>query len=77
MLFFDKNDTWLNNENQENDVISLYITSFFWAVATVLAIGTVSYNNVELLFTSFLLVFTVGFFAYIIGNVGEVIRDIN
>ena len=49
----------------------------YWAVATLMLIGTKGDTFVEVTFVTFVLYVTVGIFAYLISNISTIIDDIN
>lgn len=51
--------------------------SFYWAIATVMLIGTAGNTFVEILFLCIILCVTVGIFGYLIGNINIIISEMN
>lgn len=54
-----------------------YIKTLYWAVATLMLIGTRGNTFIEILFTTIILFFTVGIFAYLVSSIGQIIDEIN
>lgn len=59
------------------DVGTRYIECFYFSAALIMLIGTKGETVVETLFTSTVLLITVGVFAYLISTISTIIEEIN
>ncbi|KRX01124.1 Cyclic nucleotide-binding protein [Pseudocohnilembus persalinus] len=70
--------TWRHEEDSINaDWDENYQHCFYWAIATVMLIGSKGNNNIEAWFTILTILTCVGVFAYTISEIANIIDDIN
>ncbi|KRX11048.1 Cyclic nucleotide-binding protein [Pseudocohnilembus persalinus] len=67
------NNNWIAIHNlTESPPLTQYIQSFYWAIATIMLIGTQGETDIETVFAVLSLLVTVGYFAKILGQVSMV-----
>ena len=69
---------WLGLHHFEgiNDAVTLYVRSLYWSVVTLTTVGygdIVPTNNIETLYSMMVMVFGVGVYGYVIGNVAHIL----
>lgn len=73
---FTKNPTWVDIKDlQDEDWLSRYLTSFYWACITTLTIGygdIIPNTNIEKLFVIFVALCSSIIFGYTISNIGAI-----
>ncbi|KRX00497.1 Cyclic nucleotide-binding protein [Pseudocohnilembus persalinus] len=65
-----QDNNWIVHSNlQDSPPFTQYIQSYYWAIATIMLIGTKGQTDIETVFTILSLLVTVGYFAKILGQV--------
>ncbi len=71
---------WVREENNLNNSLSIYINAFYWCVTTLTTVGygdITPKGNGEKIYAMFVMIFGVGIYGYIIGNIANIIANFN
>ncbi|KRW98932.1 CRAL-TRIO domain [Pseudocohnilembus persalinus] len=77
MLELDDFDDKQKTNREKDETFKRYIVTYYWAVATLMLVGSSGNNSIETAFTIITLLWTVGIFAYIISKISMIIQELN